>query len=106
MNYRILYLKQAINDLNRLDNSQRKIVLKAINKVSKNPLSIYEGGYGKPLGNKAGNKLQSFLKIKIMSLGIRIVYQIVKSDQIMTIIVIGARADNEVYEEAARRLRK
>ena len=106
MNYRILYLKQAINDLNRLDNSQRKIVLKAINKVSKNPLSIYEGGYGKPLGNKAGNKLQSFLKIKIMSLGIRVVYQIVKSDQIMTIIVIGARADNEVYEEAARKLRK
>lgn len=36
--------------------TQRLQVLKAIEKVSENPLSIYDGGYGKPLGN---NKQQS-----------------------------------------------
>lgn len=40
-----------------LDNSQRLLVLKAVQKVQINPLPDYEGGYGKPLGNHLQSKL-------------------------------------------------
>ena len=43
------FLPEAAEDLKRLDGSVRRIVDKAISKVSMNPLSVEEGGYGKPL---------------------------------------------------------
>jgi hypothetical protein len=39
----------------------------------------------------------------LLKLGIRIVYKIIKADTIMKIVVIAARADDEVYEIAAKR---
>lgn len=35
--------------------------------------------------------------------GIRVVYKAVEQDGEMIVIVVGARADNEVYREAAKR---
>lgn len=52
MSWEIVYLDEAIKDLKRLDNSSRIQVLKGITKVSQNPMSVYDGGYGKPLGSK------------------------------------------------------
>ena len=52
MNWEVEYLPEAESDLKSLDGSQRILVLKAIKKVKQNPLPVYEGGYGKPLGNK------------------------------------------------------
>lgn len=48
----VKYLPEALDDLDELDGSQRKLVLKSIEKVRKNPLSQQEGGYGKLLGKK------------------------------------------------------
>lgn len=106
MKYEIVYLKQAIRDLNQLDNTQRINVLKAINKVSQNPLPTNEGGYGKPLGNFNHNKLAGFLKIKLKKDGIRVVYQLIRTENIMRIVIIGFRNDNEVYEAAYKRINK
>ena len=55
MSWDVEYIPEAETDMDRLDGSQRKMVLKAIDKVAKNPLPVDEGGYGKPLGNKHGN---------------------------------------------------
>ncbi|MER0285380.1 hypothetical protein ABRY17_15855 [Clostridioides difficile] len=49
MKWNIFYTKDSHKDLKKLDNSQRKQVLKAIEKVSYNPLPSPDG-YGKPLG--------------------------------------------------------
>ena len=57
MNWKLSYLPEAAKDLKSLDGSQRILVVKAINKVLENPLPDYEGGYGKPLGNKSGSNL-------------------------------------------------
>lgn len=65
MNWEVEYLPEAESDLKSLDGSQRILVLKAIKKVKQNPLPVYEGGYGKPLGNKNGNDLTGFLKVKL-----------------------------------------
>ena len=99
-------LPEAEKDILALDGSQRRQVLKAIDKVRQNPLPVNEGGYGKPLGNKGGTDLSGLLKIKLKASGIRIVYQIVRTETTMTIIIVGARADDEVYRAAEKRRQK
>ncbi|MBQ7515224.1 MAG: type II toxin-antitoxin system RelE/ParE family toxin [Schwartzia sp.] len=94
------------SDLRALDKSQRKEVLRAMKKVSMNPLPASEGGYGNPLGNKSGLNLTGCLKIKLLRLGIRIVYRLRRTERGMQIIVISVRADNEVYRIADERLKK
>lgn len=60
--WKVSYFDDALEDLKKLDNSQRKQVLKAIDKVKTNPLPQNEGGYGKPLGNKRGIKCSFVIK--------------------------------------------
>ncbi len=103
MTWGIEFLEEAEKDLRKLDHSAQIQVLKGIRKVSQNPLSVEEGGYGKPLGNKSGTNLTSLMKIKLRDLGIRIVYKVIQVDGIMKIIVISARTDEQVYKEAAKR---
>ncbi len=108
MEWKIKYHPLAEKDLNALDGSVRKIVLKGIIKVSANPKPQNEGGYGKPLGNKGGNDLTGLLKIKYRDIGIRVVYSLVEDEKTheMFILVISARADNEVYTLAGKRRQK
>lgn len=104
MSWSLHYLPEALNDFNELDGSQRKLVVKAIQKILQNPLPQAEGGYGKPLGNKNGNDLHGYLKVKLKAAGLRIVYKTVRVDNKMLIIVIGAREDNDVYDIAFKRI--
>ncbi len=106
MSWTVNYLPEARKDMRDLDGSPRMLVRKAIEKVSQNPLPTTEGGFGKPLGNKGGNDLTGFLKIKLRSAGIRVVYKVVRQEDEMIIIVIGARADEEVYDIARQRIIK
>lgn len=105
MAWEIKYHPLALEELNKLDGSVRKIVLKGIIKVSTNPKPQSEGGYGKPLGNKGGNDLTGLLKIKYRDIGIRVVYKLMEDEKThnMYILVISARADNEVYDLAGKR---
>lgn len=105
MKWEVKYLPEVLEDLRRLDGSQRILALKAIEKVRENPLPDTEGGYGKPLGSRNASNLSGFLKIKLRGAGLRIVYQLVRRDGEMLLIVIGARADNEVYNTAQKRIR-
>lgn len=105
MFWEIKYHPLALEDLNKLDGSVRKIVLKGIIKVSANPKPQSEGGYGKPLGNKGRIDLTGLLKIKYRDIGIRVVYKLMEDEKThnMYILVISARADNEVYDLAGKR---
>ena len=106
MTWNIEFLEEAAKDIKRLDHSVRIQVLKGIQKVSRNPLPVQEGGYGKSLGSKSGTNLTNLLKIKFRDLGIRVVYKIIFDDGIMKIVVVSARADEQVYKEAAKRREK
>ena len=106
MIWELEYLPEALDDLDSLDNSVRKPVIKGIQKVRKNPVSRENGGYGTPLGNKRSN-LTGLFKIKFLKYGIRVVYKLEFEDGIMKIIIVSARADNKVYDEAGiRRTRR
>ena len=108
MSWTLEYLPEAEKDLKALDGSQRllvlkAIVLKAIKKVQQNPLPAEENGYGKTLGNHSRTNLAGFLKIKLRASGLRVVYQLRRTETEMLVIVIGVRADEEVYEIAQKR---
>ena len=106
MIWEVKYLPEADKDYDSLSRNQQIIVDKAIKKVKTNPLSVSEGGYGKPLGHKRGINLTNFLKIKIRGEGIRIVYRLERTETKMLVIVIGMREDEEVYEIAQKRAKK
>lgn len=106
MIWNIEFLEEAVKDIKKLDRSVQVQVLKGIQKVSMNPLLAKEGCYGKPLGNKRGVHLTNLMKIKFRELGIRVVYKVERVDEIMKIIVISARTDEQVYKEAAKRREK
>lgn len=106
MTWCIEFLKEAEKDMKKLDHSMQIQVLKGIKKVSQNPLPVDEGGYGKPLGNKSDTKLTNLMKIKFRNIGIRVVYKIERIDEIMKIVVVSARTDDQVYKEAANRREK
>lgn len=101
MSWKLSYLPEAEKDLKALDGSQRILVLKAIKKVQQNPLPAEENGYGKSLGNYGSTGLAGLLKIKLRAAGLRVVYKLQRTESEM--LVIGVRADEEVYDIAAKR---
>lgn len=106
MSWKPEYLPEAEKDLKDLDGSQRILVLKAIKKVQQNPLPVDDQGYGKPPGNHNSTNLAGLLKIKLRSAGLRVVYQLRHTESSMLVIVIGIRADEEVYDIAQKRAHK
>lgn len=100
----VSFTDEAKKDYDALGSVAINQVDKAIRKVSQNPLPQSEGGYGKPLGRKQGKNLTGLLKIKLKKLGIRVVYKLIRTDEIMKIVVVAARADDEVYDIAAKRI--
>ena len=106
MSWRIEFLAEARNDLKKLNHSKQSIVRNALSKVSQNPLPQNEGGYGKPLRNQNGSSLAGLCKIKLKADGLRIVYKLIRSETQMLIVVVGVRADEEVYSIADRRRKK
>src|SRR5665648_1000990 len=96
MGWGVCITNDAKQDFKKLDGSVKKQVLAGILKVSQAPLPS-PNGYGKPLGNKAGNDLTGFFKIKYKGIGIRVVYVLVMEKMIMNIVVISERNDNYCY---------
>ena len=105
MAWHIRITDEAKKDYGKLETSVRKLVLAGILKVSKAPLPSPDG-YGKPLGNKKGNNLTGFFKIKYRGIGIRVIYTLVLDKKIMNIIVISQRDDNYCYELASKFYKK
>lgn len=100
----IRFSKEAKKDLLKFDKIIQLQILAGIKRVSQNPLP--NQGYGKPLGNKAGNNLTGFFKIKYKNIGIRVVYSLVHESEIMNVLVISKRDDNYCYKYAYKIYKK
>lgn len=103
MEWKIEYIKEAQRDLKNLDPYNRKLILKAIQKTALRPLPPPDG-IGKPLGNHSATKLSGYYKIKLRDLGYRVVYGLIRENNVMKVIVISIRDDELVYKEAERRI--
>lgn len=104
MSWQVEFYEEAVKDMENLDGSTKKEVIKGIIKVSQNPLPNTEGGYGKPLGNHSGANLTGFLKIKFKQSGLRVVYFLERKEGIMNIVIVSIRDDDYVYKQAVKRL--
>ena len=105
MKWSIEYIKEAARDLRKIEPCNRRLILKAIEKTAERPLPPPDG-IGKPLGNHASSRLAGYYKIKLRDLGYRVVYGLKLENNVMRVIVIGIRDDDEVYKEAERRIKK
>lgn len=101
--FTIVWTNESLEDFSKLAPPIASQVKKGINRVAENPLPQSLGGYGKPLGNKAGLNLTGLFKIKFLKLGIRVVYALREHEGKMVLIVISAREDEKVYRLAAKR---
>jgi mRNA interferase RelE/StbE len=99
-----MYFEKAEKELAELDKSQRVGIAKKIDEVLKNPLPKTTGARGIPLGNKAGTKLANCLEVKHRGLGLRAIYQLLRSREDMYVFVVSKREDNEAYKIAEKRL--
>jgi mRNA interferase RelE/StbE len=106
MTWLVEYTAAAKADLMALDHSQQIQVLKAVRKVAGNPLPNTEGGYGKPLGNRAASHLAGYLKIKLLKLGIRVVYRLERQQGVMRVVIVSVREDEKVYHLLQERINK
>lgn len=97
---KLIFWKEAEKDWNKLDGSQKKFIAKGLQRIEENGADI-----GEELGNKRNINLSGYRKLKFRSNGLRIVYKIVDNViEVAEIIVIGSRADDEVYETAQKRI--
>jgi len=83
-------------DYKKLDGSQKTQVLKSFAKIEKE---------GMQAGSKLKGKLTDCNKLKHKKLGIRVIFREQKNEiEVIEIVVIGKREDEEVNREAEKRL--
>ena len=96
MRYTPVFTELSQFDYNNLDGSQKKQILKSLTKIEKNGMNT-----GQPLHGS----LWDCRKLKHKRLGLRVIFK--QSEigiEIIEIVTIGKREDDEVYEIAAERL--
>lgn len=100
--FEVVFIEEAQKDYKMLDGSIKKLVNIALAKMEERADEL-----GENLTSKNGLNLIGCKKIKFRKAGIRIVYRIIGNKaEIAEIIIVGKREDNEVYEEAYKRLQK
>ena len=96
MKYTPLFTEFSRSDYNDLDGSQKKQILKSLVKIEENGMNAGQPLYG---------NLWDCRKLKHKKLGLRVIFrQSAVGIEIIEIVTIGKREDDEVYEIAAARL--
>lgn len=90
---------EAEEDLDELDGSARKLVLKALVKLEDHP-----DQRGEPLGSQVDGDLTTFRKLVVGDRQFRIIFRIERDGTICVIWVIGERVDRKVYDIALARV--
>ena len=97
MSYKVELIPEAQDDFYKLDNSQRLHVKKSLIKLENQGMLAGEALHG----NLAG-----YRKLKHKKLGLRIVFhETVNAIEIIEVIAIGKRSDNEIYTISEKRIR-
>lgn len=92
--FEVNLIPEAVKEYRRLDGSIKKLVNVAFRKLEERADEL-----GEELFDKKETKLLGCRKIKFRKHGIRIVYRIIKGKvEIVQVIAIGIRGDDEVYK--------
>lgn len=95
MSYELEFEEEALKEWNKLDNSIRTQFRKKLEAVLEEP----------HIPGSALRSLPQCYKIKLRSIGYRLVYQVDDNTVVVTVITVGRR-DRSIYEKAAELLAK
>lgn len=87
MSYNLDFLEAALEEWNKLNPSIRQPLKKKLMKVLENPRI--------PKNKLSGHPNR--YKIKLRSIGYRLVYEVIDDEVIVLVIAVGKRENNEVY---------
>jgi mRNA-degrading endonuclease RelE of RelBE toxin-antitoxin system len=98
-----LLAREVIKDIKSLGGNERKWLVAALVRLAQN-----KHGIGKSLSNNQHTKLHQSFELKNKSLGIRMVYRynIDGKIEMIELIIVGERSDDEVFRLAAARIQK
>lgn len=91
MAYKIIFRKRALRDIKKLDPHVQRQVLLAIKDRSLEPLLD---------SSRLSGELFGTHKIKLLRLGIRVVYVVEKDAVKMVVLTVGKRSGGDVYRVA------
>lgn len=92
--YSVEFLDSALKEWNKLNPVIRKDFAKKLKKLTENP---------KIEKNKL-HSMKDCYKIKLRSVGYRLVYKVIDDKVIIQVIAVGKRENSKVYIEASNRL--
>lgn len=98
MAYNLKWKPEAEQEFNNLDKAIQQQAFTQLKKLANSP------ELGQPLGNKAGFDLTGYLKLYFFQKKYRIVYELDRKNNEVTIFTIGKREDLKVYRNLAKRL--
>ena len=93
MTYKLDFLEEALAEWNKLNPSIKQPLKKQLIKVLQNP-------------RIPKNKLSGYpnrYKIKLRSIGYRLVYEVIDDEVVVIVIAVGRRENNAVYDDANSR---
>lgn len=93
MNYELNFHPDALDEWRNLDNSVRDLFKKKLAERMQNPRV--------PASKLSGQKDR--FKIKLRSVGYRLVYEIRDTEIVIVVVAVGKRERNAVYKAAAKR---
>jgi len=97
MIYNLKFLPTAQVEWNKLDNSVKQTLIKALKKRLSNPIV--------PKDRLNGVKNKECYKIKLRSYGIRLVYVVEHHTITLVVVGIGKRENNQIYDSIHDRLK-
>ena len=93
MKYELGFLEEALKEWGKLDSNTREQFKSKLTERLSNPRV--------PASKLSGHKDR--YKIKLRSVGYRLVYEVRDSEVIVIVVAVGKRERNEVYKVAAKR---
>lgn len=94
MSYELAFDRRALKDWHKLDEAVRQQFKRKLSKVLENPHVPASRLHGLP----------DCYKIKLRSLGYRLVYQVLDSEVLVFVVAVGKREGGEVYGIARERM--
>lgn len=93
MSYNLKFLPSALKEWKKLDNSIKSQFKKKLNEVLEKPHIPASQLHG----------FENHYKIKLRSSGFRLVYEVIDSELVIIVIVIGKREKGKVYSKLNKR---
>jgi len=90
MSYELDFLEDALEEWNKLNSSIKQPLKKKLMKVLENPRV--------PKNKLSGHPNR--YKIKLRSVGYRLVYEVIDDEVVVLVIAVGRRENNAVYNSA------